>query len=97
MNDSIGGLVYHNFKGGARRIYVCCRNIAQAELAVKNINILHPEQLSIVELNLNCIQSIGRCAKFILDKEKDNSIDILVCNAGELDLLNFGLNPNGAG
>eukprot|EP01036_Dinobryon_divergens_P024068 gene24068-32484_t len=67
--------------GGARRIYVCCRNTSGAAAAL-SLSTIADHRVVIVKLDLLSLRSIKECADEILERERDSPIDIVVCNAG---------------
>lgn len=73
--------------GGAKRVYLCCRDTALASITLETSKILFSEKVVIIELDLLSLPSIEKCADEILQREINNSIDILVCNAGKLYIL----------
>lgn len=67
-------------------VYICCRNVAAAASIMK-IDPSYERRVTVLKMDLQSIPSITECADEILRRESENSIDLLVCNAGLLAIL----------
>lgn len=83
-NDGIGFITARELHKKGCKVYLACRNEEKAQDAIKRINEASPgkpEGLVFLPFDLTELKSAEKAAKTV--QEKEQRLDIIVCNAGE--------------
>ena len=84
-NSGIGKVTALELSKKGARVILLCRNTDSAYKAAKEITKETGHQVDVIRLNLASLNSVRECANTLLEKE--DKIDILINNAGNIPLL----------